>query len=361
MKIIKLLPLIILAILFTNCETISTTNCDDEYSFTPKTDSIIIFISWRTANSEDFSLCSMNLDGTQQEKITDLTIRCERPVISHSGEIILFVHDSEDHFYELYSINIDGTSLTLIDRAKRYCGSPDWSIDDSKIIYSKSRNESTDDRDIILFDVSTNTKKTLTEDFNNLLARFSKDNKIAFWQQNDTSNDIYIMDSDGSNKQKILTNASYPVWSPGGNRIAYISPGTLQSPQIFISCADGSNSTQLTDTYFPNSDSGFRTNGNSNPLWTPDGKKIVYLSYINEGLPEVYIMNCDGTNQKRLTNTDGRNEDPEISSDGRLIYFTSSRDPANTFDIYVMEISGGNQYALSKYPGYECNPVLSRK
>ncbi len=360
MKIIKLLSLIIIATSFTSCEE------EDFISF-PKTDSNIIFISRRIDNSADWNLFLMNIDGTNQKKITDLTVRCEKPVISHSGETVLFVHSSDENFYELYSIKIDGTNLTLIDRAKRYCGSPDWSVDDSKIIYSKSRNESTDDKDIILFDVITNNKITLTKTGNNILARFSKDNKIAFLRKNDTSNDIFTMDIDGSNKKKILTNACYPVWSPGGKRIAYISyvfnstTEIFGSPQIFTACFDGSNSKQLTETYLPCWDSGFPTFGNYNPIWAPDCEKIVYVSRINEGLPEIYIMNSDGSNQQRLTNTDRLNELPELSSDGKLIYFTSNRDLTYGFDIFVMGIDGSDQHPLSKYSGDDCHPVLRRK
>ncbi|RPI83253.1 MAG: DUF5050 domain-containing protein, partial [Nitrosopumilales archaeon] len=306
----------------------------------------------------EWNLFSMNLDGSQQEKITNLTVRCEKVSVSHSGQTVLFVHYSNDNFYELYSINVDGTNLNLIDRANRYCGSADWAIDDSKIIYSKSRNESTDERDLILFDVSSKNKQTLTTTDNNILGRFSIDNKIAFWQQTNTSNDIFLMDIDGSNQHKILNDASYPVWSPGGKRIAYISKGDMESPQIFIACSDGSNSKQLTNTYLKSWDSGFPNFGNCNPQWTPDGKKIVYESNVTEGLPEIYIVNIDGTDQTRLTNTERRNEHPMISANGNSIIFVSNRDLSYSFDIFVMGIDGKNQNPLSKYSGSDSYPVV---
>jgi len=364
MKTIKFLSLIIIAVSFNSCETSLTTyinSCGEGDFVSPKTDSKIMFISRRIENSADWNLFTMNIDGSQQLKLTELTVRYGKVVVSHSGQTVLFVHYSDDNFYELYSINIDGTNLTLIDRAKRYCGSPDWSIDDSKIIYSKSRNESTDEKDLILFDVNSKNKQTLTDTDNNILGRFSKDNKIAFWRQINSTNDIYLMDIDGSNKQKIIPNASYPIWSPGGKRIAYISEGELNSPQIFISCYDGSNSKQLTSTYLPSWDSGKPNFGNSNPQWTPDGEKIVYESYINEGLPEVYIMKSDGTNQIRLTDTDRRNENAIVSADGNFILFSSDRDLSYSFDIFVMGIDGKNQNPLSKYAGSDSCPVIVTK
>jgi Tol biopolymer transport system component len=364
MKTVTFLSLLIIAIL-PGCETSLTTsetaprqnNCEELDFISQKTDSKIIFISRRIQNSAEWNLFIMNTDGSRQVKLTELTVRCEKVNVSHSGNSVLFVHYSADNYYELYSINIDGTNLNLIDKANRYCGSPDWSTDDSKILYSKSRNENTDEKDLILLDVTTKIKQTLTDVDNNILGRFTKDNKIAYWRQNNTANDIYLMDADGSNKQKIIPNASYPVWSPGGKRIAYISKGEINSPQIFISCLDGSNAKQLTSTFLRCPDSGFPNFGNDNPQWTPDGKKIVYESYVNDGLPEIYIMNSDGSDQQRLTDTDRRNENPIVSADRNFIYFTSNRDLSYGFDIFAMGIDGKNQNHLSSYSGDDAFPV----
>lgn len=364
MSTIKILLRIVIAVLFTSCET-SLTNvvndCGEGDFISPKTNSKIIFISRRVENSADWNLFIMNFDGSQQVKITDLTVRCEKAVISHSGQTILFVHNSQDFYYELYSINIDGTNLTLIDRATRYLGSSDWTLDDTKIIYSKNRNESTDDNDLILYDFITKEKVTLTDSGNNYSAKFSPDNKIVYSQEINMSPGIYLMNIDGSNKQLIMPDAGNPIWSPGGKRIAYISSGDLKSPQIFIACADGSNSKQLTNTYHANWDSGFPNFGNYNPQWSQDGKKIVYQSDVNDGLPEIYIMNSDGSDQVRLTSTDRRNEDPVISSDGEHIIFTSNRDLSYNSDIFEMSIDGKNQTPLSKYARDDGFPGIMSK
>ena len=357
MKTLKYIPLVIFAIFSTSCEKPNSNFSQTDSDFS-QTDSKIIFISRRIENSADWNLFIMNSDGTQQEKITGLTVRCEKPVVSHAGKTVLFVHYTEDHFYELYSINADGTDQTLIDRADRYCGSADWAPDDSKIIYSKSRNESTDDKDIIIYDFITGTKVSLTGSGNNFSARFSQNNKIAYCQQDNTSTAVYLMNIDGSGKQLIIQEGSNLVWSPDGRRIAYVSRGEIGSPQIFVANENGTNSRQLTKTYLPSWDSGFPPFGNYNPHWTPDGKKIVYQSDINDSHPEIYIMNSDGTNQTRLTNTDRRNDDPEISSGGEFILFSSNRDLNFGSEIYIMNINGKNQNPLSKYAGDDSFPTF---
>ena len=334
--------------------------CNQEDGIFPRKNAKILFLSQRIENKAEWNLFSMNNDGTEQRKIIDLSVRCDKPVVSHSGKKVLFVHNTDDFYSELYSANVDGTYLTLIDRAKRYCGSADWSYDDEKIVYSKSRNESTDDKDIILFDVSEGTKKALITMGNNTLGKFSRNNLIAYChQRDDASYDIYVMNMDGSNNRKIITKAMCPVWSPDGKRIAYQSSISNGSSQIFVAANDGTNQNQLTSTFSSRFWPGWPPDGNYDPQWTPDGKMIVYVSWEDED-PEIYSMNSDGSNKTKLTNTDKRDENPEITSDGKFILFSSRRNMGMGTEIFIMNLNGKNQRPLSNYSRSDIYPVEIR-
>ena len=65
-----------------------------------------------------------------------------------------------------------------------------------------------------------------------------------------------------------------------------------RNSDIYIMNADGSSQKRLTSS--PGLD--------LHPSWSPDGKKIVFWSYNRDGNPEIYIMNPDGSEQTNLTN-----------------------------------------------------------
>jgi serine/threonine protein kinase len=98
-----------------------------------------------------------------------------------------------------------------------------------------------------------------------------------------------------------------------------------------------------------------RNDGSQGLAWTPDGR-IVYCSYAS-GNPDIWLMNSDGTNPKRLTEDAAADIRPEVSPDGRHIIFTSDR-AGETFNVWRMDNDGGNQFQLTRGGG-ETLPRIS--
>ena len=77
------------------------------------------------------------------------------------------------------------------------------------------------------------------------------------------------------------------------------------------------------------------------PTWSPDSKKISFKKRdYYEGTSDIFIVNRDGSNLKRLTNRPGKDTTPAWSPDGKWIAFCSDRD--GTDDIFIMSVSGND-------------------
>ncbi len=84
------------------------------------------------------------------------------------------------------------------------------------------------------------------------------------------------------------------------------------------------------------------------PKYSPDGKQIVFSSRRDDDF-EIYLMNADGSNQRRLTESPGVDTHPSISPDGKRIVFTSARD--RNYEIYTMKLDGTDLQRITDNPG----------
>ena len=89
------------------------------------------------------------------------------------------------------------------------------------------------------------------------------------------------------------------------------------------------------------------------PSWSPDGGSIVFVSD-RDGNFEIYVMNADGSNQRRLTNNPAEDIAPSWSPDGRYIAFASNR--GGSYQIYLMDAAGQHVTPLTT-SGSNTSPV----
>ena len=74
---------------------------------------------------------------------------------------------------------------------------------------------------------------------------------------------------------------------------------------------------------------------NMNPVWSPDGKLIAFVSN-RDGGPDIYLMDSSGGSVENLTADEGFDLGPSWSHDGRRIAFVSNRGGDN--DLYVLTL-----------------------
>jgi Tol biopolymer transport system component len=109
---------------------------------------------------------------------------------------------------------------------------------------------------------------------------------------------------------------------------------------------DAARARQITDS---------RDDGVSGISWTPDGR-IVYCSNVG-GNPDIWIMDADGGNRRRLTDSPAWDVRPSVSGDGRYVIFESRS--ADKLGIWRMDIDGGNLVQLTGGKGEiepQCSP-----
>jgi Tol biopolymer transport system component len=131
---------------------------------------------------------------------------------------------------------------------------------------------------------------------------------------------------------------SFPVLSRDGSRIAYVSNRTGQD-EIWITDAEGANSTQLTD----------RSGRVLFPQWSPDGRRLAFGRLSGDSW-DVYVTTVDDRKEMRLTSEPSQDDNPTWSSDGKSIYFRSDR--SGSGQLWKVPSGGGVAVPVTHGPGF---------
>jgi hypothetical protein len=182
--------------------------------------------------------------------------------------------------------------------------------------------------------------------------------RIAFQADHGSATraDLYLMNADGSGLTAVGTDPTATVlWTgpsiaPAGERLALSSYArsynfTAGADIYVLNAADGKDVVELTETADTNE---------SEPVFSPDERHIVFVSEFPSAQRRISIMDADGANRADL----GPGTNPAFSPDGGKIVFTSNRD--GDFEIYTMAIDGTGVTQLTHNTGaFDGDPVFS--
>jgi len=87
---------------------------------------------------------------------------------------------------------------------------------------------------------------------------------------------------------------------------------------------------------------------NIEPMWSPNGKNIAFTSIRKGHQAEIYIMDSNGKNQKRVTYTEnGFSTSPRWSTDGKKLYFFSNI--KGRFEENIIDLGNGKVKTLYSF------------
>lgn len=166
--------------------------------------------------------------------------------------------------------------------------------------------------------------------------------QLAYSLASDGNPDIFTCNANGAGLKRLtafLGPNTQPVWNPKtGTQIAWVS-GMTKLPQIYIMDSDGSNVSRMTD-------GGYAVS----PTWSPNGQFLSFAwdRHYGPGAPggeDIYIMDIASRRWEQLTHGDGINDFPSWSPDGRHIVF--QRKIGNSTNIWSMLADGSHQQQLT--------------
>ena len=286
----------------------------------------IAFVSDRV--EEVLQIWTMNPDGTDPRQLTFDPGEKTQPKWSPDGKRLLYVASGgTDDFgntlgQDLWVINADGSGIAKVTSFEGDDTDPVWSPDGSQIAFTSLRANDTPQvfiKDTACLDTPEGcenvraTNVSCHTDF--CAAEFS-----PAWAP---------------------AGVALPGWLPADYKLAVLESINNAPSEIFVRPAEVAVPVDF--------DRRDQMRNLENLSWSPDGTHFLFTWFYTRGVNEIYTARVEdrAASFTKLTSTNG-NREPVFSPDGQMIAFTSTRDGKP--DVYLMTAGGGNQINLTDSP-----------
>ena len=188
----------------------------------------------------------------------------------------------------------------------------------------------------------------------------------------DEQMDLFVSRADGGGPVRLTDARGYDAegsYSPDGTQIAFCSTRSAYEKElsasdkkqleadasffgeIYLMNADGSNVRRLTDT--PGYDGG--------PFFSPDGKRIIWRRFDKTGaFADVFTMDLDGSDVRQLTDFGAMSWAPYFHPSGDYVVFASNKLGYSNFEVYLVDAAGTKEpVRVTHSAGFDGLPVFS--
>lgn len=287
-----------------------------------------------------------------------------------------------------------GTNLmpgNYMEEMRSFPGTPfSWAPDGTRLAFISTR--SGEPQLYTMYADGSNVAQ-LTDDGENDSPAWSPDgSRIAFVSRQGGEANIHLINPDGGDLSCLTCDIPgsevSPVWSPDGLFLAFTAesgpaPVTILTLQTMQTHPASSPELKSSDPVFSpdgewiafvceericiNSTAGqvltnIVSDGvNIQPSISPDGKQIAFISN-RDGNYELYVVNTNLTDLKRLTNTPYNEIHPDWSPDGQWIAFSSAtvfQEGYTNYDLFIIRPNGDDLNRLTSIPTNEYYPLWS--
>lgn len=274
----------------------------------------------RESGTGDLEIISVNADGSAYTLVTNngplvdpaigtAFLVDQNPAVSPNGRRVAW-STNRDGGSRIYVKNADGTGPETVLTTEGVARVHSWSPDGSQIYFNNNLGGFPGNNEVYRMNADGSSQTNLTNRGTSDVAPAVKPDgtRVLFHSNRNLSSndfDIHSMNPDGTDVTNLTNNPAGndldANWKPDGTQIVFERFASGSNSNIFKMNADGSGVTQLTAQ---------PTGLNRNPVWSPDGTRIAFDSGRGTatGQPnnqEVYTMNPDGSDVRRVTNSLG--------------------------------------------------------
>jgi Tol biopolymer transport system component len=290
----------------------------------------------------------MNYDGTNKIQLTFDKEDNNNPCISNDGKLLIYETQTYINRYPSGGVMYDYSVINILDLKTKniskiadenqWCSQPNLSSDKQFLVFCSHKDDH--GSSIVLSDINGNKFTILTDYGPHRNPMFTPQcDKIIYVSDHDQKTNIYKIDLDGKNKQQ-LTDSEWninPTFSPDGSKILWESYW-----DIFLMNTDGSNKINLS-----NNNSIFART----PSYSHSGDKIVFITErtysvpIEESVREIHLIDLNTQERKIILKT-GINFEPKFFHDDSKIIFSQYEN--YQFYICTINIDGSGYLRLGK-------------